>query len=307
MYHKLKIKLIRIYECIYQKAYHVKHMFQTRFLYRLCIMSSEETIRHILKYKCSIARYGDGEFSQMIYNYNIGFQNHSDALAQKLQENLCARNNNLLICIPKYLVSLRKCNKNAREFWLKWGKKNNQQVRVTKLLQQCRGKRYIYGDALITRPYIDLKSKKHADRIFPLLKQLWENKALLIIEGEQTRLGVGNDLFSNAKSIRRILAPAKNAFDSYDEIKTAVLNNWSGELVLLALGPTATVLAADLSKEGIQALDVGHMDIEYEWFLRNATEKIVIHGKFSNELQKQVATAECTDSTYLSQILLSIE
>lgn len=306
MYHKLKIKLIRIYEWIYQKAYHVKHMFQTRFLYRLCIMSSEETIRHILKYKCSIARYGDGEFSQMIYNYNIGFQNHSDALARKLQENLCARNNNLLICIPKYLISLRKCNKNAREFWLKWGKKNNQQVRVTKLLRQCRGKRYIYGDALITRPYIDLKSKKHADRIFPLLKQLWENKALLIIEGEQTRLGVGNDLFSNAASIQRILAPAKNAFDSYEELMQAVRQHYTGQLILLALGPTATALAADLSKEGMQALDIGHVDIEYEWYLRGSVAKCQVPGKFTNEVCQNPIATPCEDPVYLSEIICSV-
>ena len=38
--------------------------------------------------------------------------------------------------------------------------------------------------------------------------------------------------------------------------------------MLIALGPTATILAYDLAEKGVQALDVGHIDIEYEWFLR---------------------------------------
>lgn len=243
----------------------------------------------------------------MIYDYNIGFQNHSNALAQKLRETLCARNENLLICIPKYLVSVRKCNKNARDFWLNWGKKNNQQVQVTNLLRQCCGKRYIYGDSLITRPYIDLKSKKHAAKVFPLLKKLWNGRDLLIVEGVQTRLGVGNDLFSNAKSIRRILAPAKNAFDSFDEIRMSVLDNWSGELVLIALGPTATVLAADLSKEGIQVLDIGHIDIEYEWYLQSAVEKVQIKGKFTNEASQKSVEETCNDPDYLKQIIYTCQ
>lgn len=39
-----------------------------------------------------------------------------------------------------------------------------------------------------------------------------------MIEGEKSRLGVGNDLFEGAKSIRRILGPAQNAFDKYEEL-----------------------------------------------------------------------------------------
>lgn len=85
-------------------------------------------------------------------------------------------------------------------------------------------------------------------KIFSLLKKLWEDRNVLIVEGAQTRLGVGNDLFSNAKSIERILAPAKNPFDSYDKILSAIVTHCKEHLVLIALGPTATVLATDLFK-----------------------------------------------------------
>lgn len=299
----IKRFLVKYYEIFHSKITSTIYLAKIRIFYRLNIMTSEKTLKHILKHKCSVARYGDGEFSQILSEYNIGFQRYSPKLSKRLLETLHSDDHNLLICVPKYLSTVRKCNKNTKQFWLNWGKKDNQQVEITKLLRNCRGKNYLYGDTQITRPYMDLKSKKHAETIFALLKKLWDNRNILIVEGKETRLGIGNDLFSNAKSISRILAPAKNAFDSYDEILTAAETYCKDHLVLIALGPTATVLAADLSARGIQALDVGHMDIEYEWFLQQATEKVQIHGKFSNELKKPVATADCVDPQYLSQII----
>ena len=57
-------------------------------------------------------------------------------------------------------------------------------------------------------------------------------------------------------------------------------------LVLLALGPTSTVLAYDLCKLWYQAIDDGHIDIEYEWFLRKVTKKIKIRNKYVNEIDE---------------------
>ena len=42
-------------------------------------------------------------------------------------------------------------------------------------------------------------------------------------------------------------------------------------MLLLALGPTATALAYDLHKEGYQAVDIGHVDLIYESFIRKIT------------------------------------
>ena len=38
------------------------------------------------------------------------------------------------------------------------------------------------------------------------------------------------------------------------------------KLILLMLGPTAKVLGFQLSREGYQAIDIGHIDSEYEWY-----------------------------------------
>ena len=49
-------------------------------------------------------------------------------------------------------------------------------------------------------------------------KKIWEKKDILLIEGEHSRLGIGNNLFNNSKSIKRILCPDINAFKVYDKI-----------------------------------------------------------------------------------------
>ena len=53
------------------------------------------------------------------------------------------------------------------------------------------------------------------------------------------------------------------------------------DLLILALGPAATVLAYELSGER-QCLDLGHIDIEYEWFRMGATTKVAIPSKYVN-------------------------
>lgn len=42
---------------------------------------------------------------------------------------------------------------------------------------------------------------------------------------------------------------------------------------MISLGPTATVLAYDLFKAGYQAIDFGHVDVEYEWWRMGAHKK----------------------------------
>lgn len=128
----------------------------------------------------------------------------------------------------------------------------------------------------------------------------------MFVEGYQTRLGVGNDLFDNAKSIKRILCPAENAFDAYEKIMESIDALWRGELVILALGPTATVLASDLSQKGIQALDLGHIDIQYEWYLAG-TSYVPVKGKYTNETLDGRQPEACEDETYLSQIIAEVK
>ncbi len=299
---KLKRKLVAAYEVLYE----ARRMAILRTKYRLPIMNSTKTIKHVIKNNCSVARYGDGEFKLMLGIADIGFQQRDVRLADNLCRVLSEKNDNLLICVPSTFNSVYGCNDFAHHFWIDWGRENSNQINVVNLLRSTRGKYYRYGDTEMTRTYIDWKSDARAKKLFPLLKQLWNNQDILFIEGEMTRLGVGNDLFSNARSIQRILAPAKNAFSQYDNILKTAIQYGQGKLVILALGPTATVLANDLHKQGIRAMDLGHIDIEYEWYLRGTKSRIHIPGKYTNEAKGDPAIANCQDKTYLGQIIARV-
>lgn len=294
---KLKRKLVCIYENIYEKTL----VPRIRMKYNLRIMSAEKTIKYILKNKCSVSRYGEGEFNIMFWTSKITFQKQDEILAEKMRNTLGNQSKNLLICMPRTIICDRHYNENAKTWWRKWSKHKQERV-VTEILKHT-NKNYVFGDALMTRPYMDLNSRKISEKIFDLLKMLWDNRDILIVEGEQTRLGVGNDLFANASSIKRILAPAVNAFSSYDKIIETVKKHHKNELVLIALGPTATVLASDLASETCQAIDIGHIDIEYEWFLNNSKEKHAIKGKYTNEVDDGRNSSECVDEKYLSEII----
>ena len=299
----IKRYLINIYEIFYEK----KRILRLRFFYHLRIMSPDKTLKYILKNNCSISRFGDGEFDLIFQNRDLGFQNKSDEISDALSKVLSIKNKKLLICIPRCYNTTVGCNEHAKNFWIEWGK-NGRHEEIINLIRNQSGKNYLFGDSQITRPYIDWKTNRRAVRTFPKLKKIWENKDIIIIEGNQTRMGVGNDLFDQARSIKRVLVPAINAFDFYNEIKNYVKSIYSNELLILAIGPTATVLAADFSKSSIQTIDLGNIDIEYEWFLRNATDRIIIDGKFTNEAKDGLGRnpSDCFDEKYLSQIVKRI-
>ena len=163
-----------------------------------------------------------------------------------------------------------------------------------------------YGNAFISRCYYSFKDKNNSEKYFNLLKKIWNDRNIVLVEGAKSRLGIGNDLFNNVKGIERILVPEINAFNKYDEIINEVKKLSKDKLILLAAGPTATVLAYDLYKEGYQAIDIGHVDIEYEWFLRKAETKIKIENKFVCEAGFGEGVGELDNNEYKKQILAQI-
>lgn len=73
------------------------------------------------------------------------------------------------------------------------------------------------------------------------------------------------------------MLPKAHAFEHYNEILNEARKESKDKLFIVILGPTATILAYDLAKSGYQALDMGHLAKDYDWFLRKE-EKII--GKF---------------------------
>ena len=109
----MKALLIRVYEFLYEK----RRIARLRIKYRLKIMSPYKTLRYIKKHRCSIARYGDGEFDLIFNKRDLGFQPNSQEIGEQLASVLCRNNKNLLLCIPRCYATTRGCNDHSKEFW----------------------------------------------------------------------------------------------------------------------------------------------------------------------------------------------
>ncbi len=243
----------------------------------LMVRSAEETLRYMSEHACSVARYGDGEF-RIMRGGAIGFQAPTASLCKRLKQIARAPQKECLVCIPNVFGALSTFTPSAQSFYR----------RVLRLqrawIEQAFGGEYLYGDALISRFYLDQADKTQPAARVEQWKQLWDGKALLIVEGKYSRLGKGSDLFANAASVKRILCPPMDAWEAYEDILAATKAHAEGRLVLISLGPTATVLAYDLATAGIRAIDCGHFEIEYQWMLMGAEEKVPVPEHWINEL-----------------------
>lgn len=265
------------------------------------IVDAEQTIQKIIDEKKSIARFGDGEFETIFGNFRHKFQLADEKLGNRLKEVIQSEQPNLLIGIADNYGSLDKYTDLARD-----GIRVYMQIEVRKKHLKILSKDRIYYDAYMSRPYILYRDNKTdaPRKRFEHLRGIWENRNVIMIEGDQTRLGVGNNLFDNCKSIRRILAPAINAYERYDEIlQEALKNGEENDLFLLAVGPSAGVFAYDLTKVGFQAVDIGHVDVEYEWMLQGTGERGKIAYKYTNEIPGDEKAEEIHDPIYESQII----
>ena len=291
---------------IYNKLqYEAEKMLQriqrssTKWMRQPTVIGMSETISAIRSRRASISRYGDGEFD-LICGRTEGFQNSNRQLAQRLRQIL--KKNDIS---PRFLVALPDCFGSLAQFTpeaqLHWQLRlDRERIKWVGLLNT----KDPYYQAQITRFYFDWADKSQCPTWYQGLKAIWQDESVILVEGEKSRVGVGNDLFDNAKTLKRILCPSENAFDCYDSILAAIKKHATKDsLIFMALGPTATVLAYDLFLEGYWAVDAGHIDLEYEWMRLGVTQKTAITGKYTNEVAGGNQVANVTDSLYLDQII----
>ncbi|WP_455659339.1 SP_1767 family glycosyltransferase [Phocaeicola faecalis] len=283
--------IIDLKNAIYYRSFTVKYPYE--------IKNTSDTIDYIVKNKVSVSRYGDGEFGVMNGSCN-GFQTKNEKLGERLREVIESPINGHILCIPYALTSLAHMNKRSARWWRYFLKHHKEWITsVTPINQQ-------YFDASFTRFYIDLRDKKASSNYIERIKRIWYNRDVYIIEGAFTRLGINNDLLDGASSVHRILCPSRDAYSKYEEILYSAKNNipkGKNVLILLALGMTATVLAYDLHKEGFQAIDIGHIDVEYCWLNMGAKEKCYIEGKAVNEVNSSDFCTDLDNKEYTNSII----
>lgn len=273
----------KLYIFIRHPLLSIRYRIKVRMFKNLKIMSIEDSISMVKTGKYSVSRFGDGEL-RWILNLEIGyFQQGSKKLGESLKRALNDDDENMLIGLPNVFNSVDELRYDDSVAWkrlvIEYGDRWSKIIPMDK----------IYIDANITRPYIDREDRDRSEYYFKSLKEIWDNKNVVIIEGDKTRFGIGNTFIENALSVKRIICPSVNAFEKYSDIlqvcKSSIVGAGKKDTIcLVALGPTATVLTCDLAKEGLIAFDIGHLDIEYEWYEMKTDIKVPIKNKYVNEV-----------------------
>lgn len=296
--------VFKIFRKIYFVFYRLGYWKYKKRLKEYNIASIDQTIEKLNDSECGISRFGDGEIKWLLKDNSNSFQEPSVELSKKLEEVLRSDLPNLLIGLPDAFLNTTQLVPSAKRFWrimiVKYGSEIEQKI----------SKNTQYYNANISRNYIDYKDKSISTEYLDKIKKIWKNREVLIVEGEMTKMGVGNDLFDEVSSVERIICPPTNAFSKYSEILKAVKDVYkknNKKLIILSLGPTATILAYDLAKEGIRAIDIGQIDIEYEWLLNGVTKKEPVLGKYVNEVSDgKIDIEDIGNEKYESEVVYRV-
>ena len=280
----------------------IKSIYSTFHHFDIKVYDKNQTLKYILQNNSSVIRFGDGEFD-IIHGENIIYQQYNQELAKRLTNLILnGSSKELIVCLPDVFHELNRYNTNAKKFY-----KQNFFWKNRIFLEEIQTHNNCYGSTFISRPYIDLKNKRGTDIYFKALKELWNNKNILIVEGKYSRSGEGNDLFKNAKTIQRIICPPHDAFSKLKIIEQSIKDNCKNKTVLLMLGPTAKIVIDDLKYLNIQMIDLGHIDSEYEWFKMGVTTKVQIPNKHTAEVQSNQEILINTDHNFDKQVIKIIE
>lgn len=188
------------------------YLFRLRYRH-MKILKEDEMFMNIIDNRISISRFGDGEFKWILGIRQESFQQDDEELSLRLEQILSHGNDeDLLVCIPEIFKRDSQWTSDTKRFWRLFFYHYQRRISGYLTLNST------YGNSTITRCYIEYKDKKNALKRFGQFKKIWSQKDVVIIEGDQTCFGAGNDLLDNTRSVQRIICPSTNAFSCYDEI-----------------------------------------------------------------------------------------
>ena len=262
---------------------------------------TSEDIDKIVNGKCSMIRFGDGEFEQIRGKERAPFQKYNIGIAEKLKNIIKSNNEKLLIAIADNYGNLEKYSET-----IAYGIRKYMTKEVRKFHYTLLDKNRVYYDAYMFKGYMPYKNKELSEQRFSMVEKIWKGRDIVIVEGEYTRTGACNDLLAGAKSIERIIAPTKNASEVYDKLLEETLKINKEKLILVVLGPVGKCLAYDLFNVGYQVVDIGQIDMDYEWYLAGQGVKVPNPKKYVSQLPEMEIT-DIDDDEYKEQIIVHIE
>ena len=263
---------------------------------RIKVHTVEETIRELLCTEKSMVRFGDGEIT-VIGGKSLKLQKVNPEISKGLQRILKYEYDDMIVTIPEIFDNLSLYRKESRQFW------KEHLLIYRKIYKRYCNPARIYYSTSFSRFYYALEDKSVCDVWAKEIRKIWADKDIVVVEGERTHNGVGNDLLATAGSVERIIGPASDAYDRLDEILDCCRNYSRDRLFLVSLGVAAKFIAERLFLEGYRVLDIGNLDVEYEWYLHRQKGKTALakHDVVGEEANRKAGYEE-----YLAQIKYQI-
>ena len=287
MKEKIKAVLADLVYWLYEKGI---------FKNRIHVMSVDETLDELLYHGKSLVRFGDGDIVT-ICGRKVAWQDKDPELGERIARILHFDRDDLLVTVSDIFDGLSLYTPKSQRFW-----KNHLLMFRRIYKKYCTTERK-YGNTFVSRMYYNFADKSLCAGWIDKFRKVWEGKEIVVVEGTGTHNGVGNDLLDNVKGLKRIICPSANAWFVYDQILEACMEFGTEKMFLVSLGSTAKVLADDLVRRGYRVLDIGNLDMEYEWFLHGADqkEKIPKHAVIGREANEKAGYWE-----YLEQVCCEV-
>lgn len=209
------------------------------------VRSMHESLELLASTNASLARFGDGEFRLMLRpEFNLRFQQNSPRLEDALKEVFMSKSENLLVGFPLQFRDAHWSFVYA-ELW--------------DMLRELIHPEQKFVNAHITRPKVfELMGNQAVD----LWRKVWDGQEVCVVTGQGSRFDLVDELFDNLKSVDFLYSTPENAYTDVDRLVGEIQHRGT-KLVLISLGPAGTVLAYQLAKLGIRALDIGHLSSSY--------------------------------------------
>lgn len=256
------------------------------------VYSVEKTVDELTRTNKSMIRFGDGEIT-MIRGRSLKLQQVEPEIIEGLKRLLTYEHEDMLVTIPEIFDDLSIYRKESRQFW------KDHLLFARKIYEKYCNPARTYYNTSVSRFYYALEDKSVCRKQAEMIRAIWKDKDIVVVEGERTHNGVGNDLLDSARSVERIIGPSSDAYGKLEELFACCKEYPKDRLFLVSLGVAAKFLVEKLFLEGYRALDIGNLDMEYEWYLHQADykEEIAKHNVIGEK-----ANQDAGYQKYLGQI-----
>ena len=169
---------------------------------RIQVHTIDETIDVLLNTEKSMVRFGDGEIV-MIKGVDLMLQKASPEIAEGLAGILAYPHDDLIVTIPDIFETLSDHHRESRQFW------RDHLLFCRKTYERYCNPDRVYYSTFVSRCYYYAADRSGCGTQFAKIRKIWENRDVVVVEGEKTHNGVGNDLLDTARSVERIICPPR--------------------------------------------------------------------------------------------------